>query len=257
MRCGDTVVASFAEGAAMPTVTAVPVPVSILFAIACVLSAVSRAATWTDTPVARLEALALIESLNAEILSSSSATLTLERWCRDHALADSPQILAHRVDVPSAPPSTEVLSDLQVSSADPVRYRRVELTCGSHVLSVAENWYVPSRLTPEMNRLLDETQTPFGKVVLPLKPHRETRAMQYLWSPLPEGWERLRNAASTGMPDTGGTAAPLNIPPALFEHRAVLYAQAHVAIAEVREVYQRDLLDFPEPRIADAARASP
>jgi hypothetical protein len=78
----------------MPRVTAVPI------AIACVLSAVSTAATWTDTPVARLEALALIESLNAEILSSSSATLTLERWCRDHALADPPQILAHRIDPP-------------------------------------------------------------------------------------------------------------------------------------------------------------
>lgn len=228
----------------MPRVTAVPI------AIACVLSAVSTAATWTDTPVARLEALALIESLNAEILSSSSATLTLERWCRDHALADPPQILAHQIEAPAAPPSAEVRSDLQLSPADTVRYRRVELTCGAHVLSVAENWYVPSRLTPDMNRLLDDTQTPFGKVVLPLKPHRETRAMQHLWSPLPEGWERLRNASA-------GTAAPLNIPAALFEHRAVLYTEAHVAIAEVREVYQRDLLDFPEPRIAGTSRADP
>jgi hypothetical protein len=207
----------------MPRVTVVPVSVSV--AIACVLSAVSSAAPWTDTPVARLEALALIESLNAEILSSSSATLTLERWCRDHALADPPQILAHRVDVSAAPPSAEVRSDLQLSSADPVRYRRVELT--------------------------------FGKAVLQLKPHRETRAVQHLWSPLPEGWERLRNASSPGTPDAAGTAAPLNIPPALFEHRAVLYTETHVAIAEVREVYQRDLLDFPEPRIAGATRADP
>lgn len=235
----------------MPRVTAVPI------AIACILSAVSTAATWTDTPVARLEALALIESLNAEILSSSSATLTLERWCRNHALADPAEILAHRVDTPTSPPSAEVRSDLQLSSADPVRYRRVELTCGPHVLSVAENWYVPTRLTPDMNRLLDDTQTPFGKVVLPLKPHRETRAMTHLWSPLPEGWERLRNAPSTGTPDAAGTAASLIIPPALFEHRAVLYTAAHVAIAEVREVYQRDLLDFPEPRIAAASRADP
>ena len=162
----------------MPRVTAVPI------AMACVLPAMCGAATWKDTPVARLEALALIESLNAEILSSSSATLTLERWCREHALADPPRILAHRIDAAVAPPTADVRSDLQVSSADPVRYRRVELTCGAHVLSVAENWYVPSRLTADMNRLLDETQTPFGKVVLPLKPHRETLAVQHLWSPL-------------------------------------------------------------------------
>jgi len=229
-------------------------PVPIAIAIACVLSAVSTAATWTDTPVARLEALALIESLNAEILSSSSATLTLERWCRDHTLADPPQILAHRIDAAAAPPTPEVRSDLQVSATDPVRYRRVELACGAHVLSVAENWYVPTRLTPDMNRLLDDTQTPFGKVVLSLKPHRETRAMQRLWSPLPEGWERLRYASTTATPDVAVAAAPLNIPAALFEHRAVLYTEAHVAIAAVREVYQRDLLDFPEPQIAKASR---
>jgi hypothetical protein len=227
----------------MPRLTAVPI------AITCVLSAVSTAATWTDTPVARLEALALIESLNAEILSSSSATLTLERWCRDHGLADPPQVLAHRVDAAPEPPTAEVRTDLQLSPADPVRYRRVELTCGPHVLSVAENWYVPSRLTSEMNRLLEETQTPFGKVVLPLKPHRETLAVQQLWSPLPEGWERLRSSSSSGAPEAKAAAALLNIPPALFEHRAVLYTEAHVAIAEVREVYQRGLLDFAEPQI--------
>jgi hypothetical protein len=235
----------------MPRVTAVPI------AMACVLPAMCGAATWKDTPVARLEALALIESLNAEILSSSSATLTLERWCREHALADPPRILAHRIDAAVAPPTADVRSDLQVSSADPVRYRRVELTCGAHVLSVAENWYVPSRLTADMNRLLDETQTPFGKVVLPLKPHRETLAVQHLWSPLPEGWERLPNSSSSGAPVAKAEVVPLNIPPALFEHRAVLYTEAHVAIAEVREVYQRDLLDFPEPQVASAPRADP
>ena len=37
----------------------------------------------------------------------------------------------------------------------------------------------------------------------------------------------------------------------------VLDEPSVVAIAEVREVYQRDLLDFPEPRIAGATRADP
>ena len=93
----------------MPRLTAVAI------ALACAFSGVSSAATWTDTPVARLEALALMESLNAEILSSSSATLTLERWCRDHALANPPQVLARRVDAPSAP---------SAPSARPVRQVR-------------------------------------------------------------------------------------------------------------------------------------
>jgi hypothetical protein len=37
---------------------------------------------------------------------------------------------------------------LGVDPDEPVRFRRVPLKCGDHVLSEAENWYVPSRLTP-------------------------------------------------------------------------------------------------------------
>jgi hypothetical protein len=223
--------------------------------LAGLLSAIASGAVaaplWTDSPLARIEALALIQTLNVEILSSSSATLTLERWCRDHDLAQPPVILARRIDQASEAPSATVRHDLGVSSGDSVRYRRVELTCGDHLLSVADNWYVPARLTRQMNRLLDSTQTPFGKVVLPLKPHRETIAVQMLWPGLPDGWERAAPATNPG--GASGAAhvpgQPLDLPPALFEHRAILYTPAHQAIAEVREVYQRDLLSFPEPQL--------
>jgi hypothetical protein len=223
--------------------------------LAGVLSTVAggsvAAPLWSDTPLARLEALALIQTLNVEILSSSSATLTLERWCRDHDLAQPPVILARRIDQAFEAPSAAVRHDLGVSGADSVRYRRVELTCGDHLLSVADNWYVPSRLTRQMNHLLDSTQTPFGKVVLPLKPHRETIAVQMLWAGLPDGWESAEPASHPASASGAASAPsqPLELPPALFEHRAILYTPAHQAIAEVRELYQRDLLSFPEPRL--------
>jgi chorismate-pyruvate lyase len=35
-----------------------------------------------------------------------------------------------------------------------VRYRRVQLMCDDHVLSIAENWYVPARLSAQMSKLL-------------------------------------------------------------------------------------------------------
>lgn len=41
------------------------------------------------------------------------------------------------------------------------------------MLSVAWNWYVPARLTPAMNETLRATDTPFGKVVAPLRFRRE------------------------------------------------------------------------------------
>jgi hypothetical protein len=207
----------------------------------------STAPPWRDTPLARLEALALIETLNGELLSSSSATLTLERWCRDHSLADAPVILAHRIETGSELPADTPREDLQVAAHETVRYRRVELTCGEHVLSVAENWYVPARLTRQMNRLLETTQTPFGKVVQPLKPHRETIAARFLWSALPNGWERMEFDQRSG----ASRKDPLQLPQALFEHRAILYTREREPIAEVHEVYQRDLLAFPEPRIPD------
>jgi len=59
---------------------------------------------WPDTFESRLEALALIQTLNAEILGSRSATLSLEKWCRDHRLAEPPKIVAHVIsDVDKAP----------------------------------------------------------------------------------------------------------------------------------------------------------
>jgi len=206
-------------------------------------------ASWRDTPVSRLEALALLQTLNTELLSGSSATLTLERWCREHALADPAVIVARRIPAaesePAAVASAAQREALQVSADEPIRYRRVELACGAHVLSVAGNWYVPSRLTDAMNRLLETTQIPFGKVVLPLHPHRETLEVKALWFPLPENW------AQPGAPRERATRAHarLEIPAALFEHRVLLYNDTHLPVAELDEVYQRGVIDFAEPRL--------
>ncbi len=91
-----------------------------------------------------------------------------------------------------------------------------------------------------MNRVLETTQTPFGRVIQSLEPYSVTFAMELLWSPLPAGWEREFKQPSA-------TAGVLDIPGALFMHRAVLYASDHRPFAEVREVYQRDILAFPPP----------
>ena len=121
-----------------------------------------------------VDAYAELQALEAQLLASRSATQTLEAWCRDHRLADTPRIVSRRVDADTRPPTAEQRRRLEVAADEPVRYRRVDLMCGARVLSVADNWYVPSRLTTEMNRLLDTTDTPFGKAVAPLEPSRET-----------------------------------------------------------------------------------
>jgi hypothetical protein len=217
--------------------------IAVAIAIAaCVPACGQVAPEWPDTYVTRLQALALIQTLNAEVLASRSATLTLESWCRDHQLAREPTIVAELVRGAAKPPTAEQRQRLQVTLQMEVKYRRVQLRCGDRVLSEADNWYVPDRLTAEMNRLLDTTRTPFGKVVQPLEPYRQTFAVRVLWSPLPDGWERGAIAVSTG------TTGVLAIPDALFEHRALLYTREHKPFSEVDEVYQRQLLAFPPPR---------
>jgi chorismate-pyruvate lyase len=194
---------------------------------------------WPDTYVARLQALALLETFNAEVLANRSATAVLESWCRDHRLAAEPKIAAESVKGAGKAPSADTRARLGVTAPDEVKYRRVRLKCGERVLSEADNWYVPARLTPEMNRTLETTSTPFGRAVQALEPYRRTVSVQLLWKPLPDGWERQ-------LPQGAGAGA-LAIPDAILEHRAVLYTRDHRPFSEVHEVYQRQLFAFPLP----------
>jgi chorismate-pyruvate lyase len=164
------------------------------------------------------ETYGLMQTLNARLQQSSSATLTLENWCSEHQLAKPPVIKAHVLPTAFKTPDASVLSQLAVEASQPLAYRKVELRCGKRVLSVAENWYVPARLAAEMNTMLATSHTPFGKAIAPLKPYRKTTNTIMLWS---------------------GSG---NIPPALFEHHATVYDADHRPLAVVRETYQHQLL---------------
>ena len=137
-------------------------------------------------------------------------------------------------------PTPEQRERLKVGAAESVKFRHVELACGTLVLSEADNWYVPSRLTPEMNRLLETTDTAFGRAVQDLKPFRQTFAVRLLWTPLPDGWERAPPAPDH--PD--GT---MEMPAKLFEHRALLFTQDGTPFSEVDETYRRETLAFDPP----------
>ena len=108
----------------------------------------------------------------------ASATQVLTQWCADAKLADPAVIKAVR-DHSDVAASAQTRALLHAAPDEVLRYRRVKLTCGSHVLSQADNWYRPSRLTPEMNQTLDTTDTSFGTVVKPLGFHRDTLAMTH------------------------------------------------------------------------------
>ncbi|HEV2621006.1 MAG TPA: hypothetical protein VGU65_02810 [Frateuria sp.] len=199
----------------------------------------AAAGSWPDTPLARTEALALLQTLNADLLSHDSATLTLERWCGSHRLATTPVVVARRDREASKPLPEDLRRALGIDAGTPVRYRRVQLACGDHVLSEADNWYLPGRLTAAMNQALDRGDTPFGKVVAPLHFRRHTLSARLLWSPLPEGWEMHR------LPVAG--RQPLVLPHRLLQHRALLEDAQGRPFSALVETYTEQVLAFPPP----------
>lgn len=210
----------------------------IAFALAAAgLAPASAEPVLSDTYLARLEATALLQTLNAQLLSHDSATAILQQWCDAHGLAPGARITAERVQGGAKAAGADERSALGVGPDEPVRHRHVRLSCGGRVLSEADNWYLPGRLTAEMNLILDETETPFGVVVRPLEFRRRTLAADLLFRPLPEGWEMRP-------PPAAGDGA-LAIPRDVLRHRAVLTTPDGRPFSLVVETYTRELLDTP------------
>jgi chorismate-pyruvate lyase len=151
-------------------------------------------------PPAEMAALQKMRDLGRfgeELRSHDSATAVLETWCGERHFADPPKVVARLAERADQTPPPEVARELKPRAGQRVRYRRVELVCGGRVLSRADNWYLPDRLTPDMNRLLDETDMPFGKAVKSLDFRRRTLSSETL---LDRGGV-LRNRAVLTTPD--------------------------------------------------------
>jgi DNA-binding GntR family transcriptional regulator len=137
------------------------------------ISLVALLVVWLTACDGASQRRAAIEKLRDDLVNGPSATQVLTQYCADLKLAAVPVVRAVR-DETLIPAPPAVRASLQAGEDEPIRHRRVRLVCGEQMLSAADNWYVPARLTPEMNQQLDETDTSFGTVVRPLNFHRET-----------------------------------------------------------------------------------
>ena len=220
-------------------------PAARLFLIHLSFCSASGATAIAQTPplpqdpfLARVETLALIETFNGRLLAAASATATLEKWCADHRMASPAKIIARRMTASEQEPGQEASPEtrrrLKAENGETIRHRHVQLMCGAHILSEADNWYVPARLPAEANLMLEAGDTPFGKAIQSLHASRRTIEAKILWSPLPEGWEMAAPA----------TDAPFTPPHYLIEHRALLLTPDQTPISEVDEHYTREILDF-------------
>jgi chorismate-pyruvate lyase len=193
--------------------------------------------------MARAEAFALMQTLNAELLAAQTVTATLEQWCARHGLAGDPAVRAKRIDGRDKPAFMEQRERLRVGPNEPIIYRRVDLACGERVLTEAEIWYVPSRLNAAIRNMLEQSDTPFGRAVMDLDPVRETFLVEILWRP-GEGSQEPEGA----------------IPRRLFQHRALVFGPDRQPLAEVNETYTAEILAFgaseaPLPRAHDKSIA--
>ncbi len=167
------------------------------------------------------DARSAIERLRSDLRDNRSATRTLEAWCRTHHLGDPPVVRALVKSKTTVSSDSAEYATLGVGASETVRLRHVLLTCGACILSEARNWYVPARLTAEMNQRLDATDLPFGKVVACLDFERHTLASTLLWRP----------------------QSLCEVPEHLFENRAILtQGPDRLPFAVLVETYRRGVL---------------
>ncbi|MBB3348588.1 hypothetical protein [Sphingomonas sp. BK069] len=220
-----------------------PLSLALLPSAVAPAAAATLPPSWVGTVQGRLAADAALHALSERLASSESATLVLDGWCAEHQMAADPRIKAERIRGDERPAPPEIRTLLKVSATERVGYRHVRLRCGQHVLSDADNWYVPARLTPDINRQLDTSDTPFGRAAQPLHFRRYTLTSQHLWSPLPRRWETL---PSWRWPHR----AEIDVADTVIENRAVLLLPDGAPISAVVERYTGAVLAYPGPPVA-------
>lgn len=158
---------------------------------------------------------ALIWALNTRLTAGATATETLLAWCDDHGLSQGPiTVKIGQQFAPSVVPD-DVLSALELDLGEAIHYRQVQLMRGALQLAAAENWFVPQRLSADMNDTLIGSDDPFGRVVAPLQPSRRTLAA-YL-QPRPD---------------------------IILDQVAGILSETGTALAYVKESYFADLVSF-------------
>lgn len=204
-----------------------------LLALALAAQARAEAAWVLSTQSERNDAQVYLDDFESALNARDSATATLQAWCDAQPGMGGARIVAQRVLGPGKPADASVRQALGADEATLIAYRRVRLSCGPYVLSEADNWYRPDRLTPQMNRALEETQMPFGVVVGPLNFTRRRLSQDMLFLPM------LR---------TEGEAEAIEVPAEVIRHRALLLDSEGRPFSLVIETYTDQVLKgMPAP----------
>ncbi|WP_207460481.1 hypothetical protein [Azospirillum sp. SYSU D00513] len=174
------------------------------------------------SPIDAGEAAARVRQLSDRIVAGRTATGALFIWCNENGISTGAIRAVTLKRRPSHVVGRKIARALNVSLYDAVGYRRVQLLRGEVLLSQASNWFIPSSLPDEIRNTLEHEDLPFGTVVAPLNPFRRTFKVRTL---LP-------------IEDRPNSPTPV------LEHEAVVYSEAGMPLAFVRERYFSTLVRY-------------
>jgi hypothetical protein len=143
---------------------------------------------------------ATLDQFEGALAATPSASAALQGWCHARFDPDAP-LRAEKLIATSFEPTGRIRHALEIGRDELLGYRRVSLRCAGREMSLAYNWYVPSRLTPEMNRQLAGSEAPFGRVAAPLRFRRERIARPWSGPELCPAGTILAHRAMLRLPD--------------------------------------------------------
>ncbi|MBF9232207.1 hypothetical protein [Microvirga alba] len=177
---------------------------------------------------------ALIRELSARIAHARTATATLQVWCEEHGLSQGPITAKRLHEDRTSTIGDEQLPELGALPDESICHRRVQLVRGGLPLVEADNWFMPSRLPPEMRGILETTDLPFGVVIAPLNPSRRTCSIRF----------RAPGDGRRGETSLAAHGDEPWSPETILEHRAVVISGRGIPLAVVREYFRAELVSF-------------
>lgn len=175
-----------------------------------------------------------MHSLSERILRANSSTLELELWCREKGIGDGRITVRRNRTVSRRLMDYHSLDALMDCAGDDIAYRSVQLVTARIILVDADNWYFAGRLTRDMRRELEETDSSFGRVIASLRPHRRTFMVKLCTL---DELEAMREHRGSCAQQT--ECGRLNH---IFEHRALVHLPDGRPLAVVHERYRATLL---------------
>jgi chorismate-pyruvate lyase len=110
-------------------------------------------------------------ALAAQLTAAPSVTAGLQAWCEARGIGEGPIRVLSRA---GGRPPAGLVALLGAPEGEALSYRRVVLGRGGIALAEAELLYRAAALPAEMREAVARGAVPFGTIVAPLSPRRET-----------------------------------------------------------------------------------